>query len=235
MPIIASGASAAITISKGYMLALAAGAQGMVSFAAGPQGGQSLPINGQAMTLGPFAGDQVAYVSSTVGQLPYSLQRADGMVFSKVPASAFQISPLILEQNHATGTPLTGTLTETVLASILIPGGIIGKTGSVRMRAVASMTNNANNKTVNFKIGAVLLAGAAAASNTTTIVSNIMANRGSLASQVNTNPLTSGATATFTATTIDTSVDQILTITGTLANTGDTMTLESYVVEVLPG
>jgi hypothetical protein len=38
----------------------------------------------------------------------------------------------------------------------------------------------------------------------------------------------------FTAA-VDTSIDQNVTITATLANSADTMTLESYTVEVLPG
>lgn len=236
MPLIASGASAAISIPKGYLLALMAGAYGAVAFGAGPASRQApVVLVGQAVALGPYPDTQAALVTSQSGQLAYSLLRADGLVASKVPNSPFQLSPLILEQNNVTGTALTGTTVQTTLASILIPAGLIGLNGSLRMRAVASTTNNANSKSINFLLGGTALAGGAAVSNIANVASNLMSNRGSLASQLNTSPVSNGATGTFTTTAVNTAIDQILTITGTLAVGTDTMALESYLIEVLPG
>lgn len=235
MPLIASGASGAVSVPKGYLLALMAGAVGTVGFGPGPAARQSpVAIIGQALVLGPFPDVQTVYLTSASGQIAYSLQRADGLVPSLVPSSPFKLSPLILEQNNATQTPLTGTTTKTTLASILVPAGLVGLNGSLRVSALASCTNSANTKTLTFE-----LAGSTLNTQTATTVASLfgtalISNRGSLSSQI-ARVYSPGGGGSFNTSAVNTAVDQILTISGQLALGSETMTLESYLVEVLPG
>lgn len=133
---------------------------------------------------------------------------------------------------------LTGTLTETVLATIAVPGATLGPNGILRINALWSMTNNANNKTPRIKFGSVLFYE----NNFTTTASLqhlvIIRNRNSQAIQIG-QPLTflgfaQSQFAVVTAT-IDTSASQNIQFTGQLANTGDTLTLEAYSVEAMYG
>jgi hypothetical protein len=142
-------------------------------------------------------------------------------------------SPIILSQN-ATPVALTGTVAETVLATINIPGGMMGPNGALRITPLISTTNNANNKTCTIKLGASSVFNLTATANAAHNLHASVRNRGSQASQISTNGGNYGPVFTA-ASTIDTSVDQLLTIRGTLANAGDTITLEGYTVEVLPG
>lgn len=145
--------------------------------------------------------------------------------------------PIILAQSAAP-VALTGTTNETALANIVVPGGVIGPNGSLRITFLTSNTNNANNKTFKVKLGATLLMP-----YTYTAIGEanqilMLRNRGSLATQTefNTNATAFGTTTAAPGNTnIDTSVDQVLTITGQLAAGADTMTLEGYTIEVLPG
>lgn len=235
MPLIASGASAAVIIPKGYALAIAAGSVGVLAFGPGPAGRQApAAIVAQAQQLGPYPDVQTVYITTASGQVSYSLQRADGMVASLVPASPFKLSALILEQNHAAGTPLTGSTSLTVLASILVPAGLMGLNGSIRVSAGTTITNNANTKTLSFALGGAALLSVSTTAATGLQLTSIIGNRGALSSQISRAYGNNGAGSEVTSA-INTGVDQILTINGQLGVGTDSMTLDSYVVEVLPG
>ena len=134
---------------------------------------------------------------------------------------------------------LTGTLTETVFATITVPAGAMGANGILRVTLRWSCTNSANNKTLAVRLGG--LGGTAMYQRPVTVNQTVgdvvtIANRNSQSSQV------TGAIDQFTfnastvapnTTSVDTSVSQDLVITGQLANTGDTVRIESYIVEVL--
>lgn len=148
-------------------------------------------------------------------------------------ASFNRNGPLILAQ-AAIAQSVTGTLVETVLASVTIPGGMIGPNGSVRVTPIFSVTNNVNNKVLQVKLGAAPIFSVTLTTNSAYQAAATARNRGSQASQVSTN--SGGYGPVFVATSaVDTSVDQVLSIRGTLANVADTITLEGYTVEVLPG
>lgn len=159
-------------------------------------------------------------------------------LFSTSANGAQYPSAITLAQS-AVAASVTGTLTETVLASITIPGGMMGPNGALRISALDTRTSSANNKTVKVKLGAMagynstLGAGVVGVSQITTI-----RNRNSVSAQVvlGASIAGTGSSAAGPVTgSIDTSVDQVLTITGTLTNVGETITLEGYTVEVLPG
>ncbi|MBR8161982.1 hypothetical protein KDW98_12495 [Burkholderia vietnamiensis] len=131
---------------------------------------------------------------------------------------------------------VTGTTSPTTLASVNIPAGAMGANGALMITMRWSSTNNANTKTTTVKLGsastyAPSFAGSAGAGETMWIE-----NRNSQSSQLWT-PSTvsvSGTTSTAVGTSsIDTSQAQTLSIIGTLANASDTLTLESYNVELI--
>lgn len=133
----------------------------------------------------------------------------------------------------------TGDINETVLATIAIAANRMGANGIIKVTSTWSHTNNANNKTMRIRLGG--LAGTALLNTTvtTTLTSQTVqyiSNRNSALSQVS---FTSATMAAFTTTTgglatasQDTAAPQDLVLTGLLANAGDMITLERYVVEV---
>ena len=141
--------------------------------------------------------------------------------------------------------PLTGTTSITALATVSVPAGAMGLNGVLRVTTTWTCTNNANAKTARFNFGA---AGAGTggtqylssnlASTTGTRDIRMVANRGSVSSQfgmpagtpVGGLGTTAGALCT---TTVDTSAASEICICGTLANSADTLTLESYLVELI--
>lgn len=142
---------------------------------------------------------------------------------------------------------LTGTLAETLLDTIKIPGGMLGPDGLIRVHSLwSAAANNANAKT-----GFLRLSGATGVSGTyvgAVGVANALAfqalhriaNRASEALQVfgagssSTGGQLGASTVALSTGVIDTSVDSWLNITAALASAGDTMALESYVIEVSP-
>lgn len=142
----------------------------------------------------------------------------------------------------AVAASVTGTATETALATITIPAGAMGLNGAVHIYTVWTITNSANSKTVRVRFGgAGGTAYAALAATTSTSISDLrrIRNRNSASSQVgafnaggsvglgaNGNALTTSA--------VDTSAAVDIVLSGQLANTGETITLESYEVWLMP-
>ena len=134
--------------------------------------------------------------------------------------------------------PLTGTLAETTLASVPLPGGLMGRNGWLRVTSFWSFTNSANNKTMRARLAGQAIGGYTATANALLRMSNILANRGVENSQILPtgnvsffDGITTGAAGTFA---VDTSQDQVLALSGQLANVGETITLEMWMVEVFP-
>jgi len=131
----------------------------------------------------------------------------------------------------------TGNTSESAEATITLPAGTLGANGILRITAVFSYTNSANTKTFRFRLGGV--SGTEFLNMTQTTSSGFMTqrliqNRNSQSSQVG-SPLaitnTWGPGVTPPTGTIDTSSAQDIVISVQLANSGETATLESYVIE----
>ena len=128
----------------------------------------------------------------------------------------------------------TQDTTAVTLVSVTVPGGAMGANGALRPWARFTHPSNANTKTYTF-----LHAGLSVTSSspTTSAGGNLQGsihNRGSQTAQVSG---TSFANATGVGTnyrTVDTSVSQIVTITGQLSVATDYIVLEAYTIEVLP-
>jgi len=138
--------------------------------------------------------------------------------------------------NLTAAVALTNTTLETSLVTIIIPAGLIGSNGKVKLYPLFSATNNANNKTVRIKLGGstgyfLQSSGYAQLSNLV-----IFRNFNSESVQKVASGISAGlglSTGNFTALTIDTSVATTITITGQLAVGTDTLTLEDLFVEVV--
>jgi hypothetical protein len=134
------------------------------------------------------------------------------------------------------------TTTEDIFATINVPAGAMGLSGILRVLTAWSVTNSANNKTLSVRLGGI--GGTAYFSSTyTTIASCIdlhcIQNRGAANSQVSfvqspspAGGLGAGAGALKTGA-VDTSVAQTVVITGQKGLAGETITLESYIVELI--
>lgn len=151
--------------------------------------------------------------------------------------------PVILAQSGV-AVSLTGTVAETTLAGINIPGGLMGPNGVVRVYSTWSFTSSTNAKTLRARLGG--LAGAAymvSAQTSAGIITaqflTIINNRGAANSQVgapsNSIGLSSGGGNGAVTSAIDTTADSVFALTGQLASAGESITLQSYIIEVLPG
>lgn len=196
----------------------------------------TIELDGSYLRSGRFGADiqddvtggGITYVSATRRGAAYRTSAQDVWMLSKNGAAA----------------SVTGTTAETALRTITVPGGMMGANGMVRVRTLWSITNSGNNKTIRIRIGG--LAGTAIMGNALTTQATIadervFHNRNSQASQVAASIGNIGVggwgqtTSAVTTATINTANDFDIAITGELANTGETITLESYSVEVIYG
>lgn len=146
--------------------------------------------------------------------------------------------PIVLARSTA-AVSLTGTLAQTDLATITIPAGAMGPNGQVRVSALFSCTNNANNK------NAYIIFGGTAFQATNMVTSDggefqrRIVNQNSVSAQVGytagVSPGTGVAAGVKTISAVNTANAVTLTLTGLLFNVADTITLESWLVELIPG
>lgn len=128
---------------------------------------------------------------------------------------------------------VTGTLTETTLASVTITGGVIGPTGGLKIEAAGTIAGTANTKTVRLYFGATIIATITQAAGTTSdwFFEATLMNTSNAAQrwkiQRNGNDL---LTSTFDYTTsgIDTSGNVVLKITAQLGSTADTASITMF-------
>lgn len=149
----------------------------------------------------------------------------------------FSIAPI---QTYIASATLTGTLVETTLATINVPGGLLGANGVMRVTSLWSATGIGGAKTPRVKFAGNTIwtgtMGANALGSYFDIVQ--IANRNATNSQISTPPTIGGSygqnNAALVATAVDTTAVSQITITGQLASVGDTMVLEGYTVEFIP-
>lgn len=151
-------------------------------------------------------------------------------------------TPQVIAQSGVASS-ITGTTSETTLATITIPAGVMGLNGAIRVSALFSCNASATNKVFRLKLGGAQAFIADTSSGATVVQhcwSNIsIRNKGVANSQVCTPAYapaggTGSSTNAKTTLSIDTTAAQTLLITAQPANIGDTLVLESYVVEVIP-
>lgn len=138
---------------------------------------------------------------------------------------------------------VTGTTNETVLATVTIPAGAMGPNGVIRVTTISTNTAlTGTNKTLRYRLGGIsgtLFCSSGNTTNTASSLQRMIWNRNSESSQVgfistSTGSYVTGTGALGTAT-VNTAVEQNFVITGLLADATETITLESYLVEILFG
>ena len=142
---------------------------------------------------------------------------------------------ILVAQSAVAVTAPANDTNENVLATVTIPGGVIGANGALRITPVWSYTNSGNIKTLRVRLGGTQI-GTAGPTTTATLQSYFMVrNRNDEASQVS-SVLGAGAVSSasaVTTTAVNTAADVSLTITAQKATGSETVTLEGYNVELM--
>lgn len=206
---------------------------------------------------------RIKVLSGTAANRPAPAGLADGIIYYSTDtnkleivdgAAWVQLSPLdtsllptgvvrvVGRQN--VDQQVTGTTTETVLATITIPANLMGPNGWVRVVLVPNFSGVGGIKTVKLKHGGnTLVTGNVAATDTGQGLWEILIwNKNATNSQYATGfamyELTGGTSfkvpLDILANIVDTTLAQDIVITGTLVNAGDTIALLGIFVEVMP-
>ena len=228
--------------AKGLVTGVSTVALGTLATQSGTFSGTSSGTNTGDQTragLGAAASGANSDITSLTG-LTTPLSIAQGGTGSTTAATARTALGVTQTTVFSAGaaSSVTGTTTETTLATMTIPANAMGPNGQIEIIPLWSFTNSANTKTMRVKFG-----GTAFYTQTTTTTAVTQAliritNRNSASSQVGAPGVNAGV-GNFTAAVItsaeNTASPVTLTITGQLTNTGETITLESYLVRVTYG
>jgi len=147
----------------------------------------------------------------------------------------------MLRQIYGASSAITGTLAETTIPgrATIVPGGLLGNTGSLRIFAAFSGTVSANLKTLKMYLGSQLVSDAMQFTNQGGLtIDKIVANRGSGSTNKFFAEIGNVSLAGFgisTTTTVDTDIEQSLTFTVTLANASDSVQMVGLQVLAFPG
>ena len=135
----------------------------------------------------------------------------------------------------------TGDLIETTLKSYTVPGGILGINGAIKFYACGSSFGNVGNKTYKLKFGATIiytLTVAPAVGTVNWLMRSKCYNLGAENSQNWSLLVLDELTIDYNWARIgcaeDTSVDQILYVTGQLVNAADQVRIGDWTVEIRP-
>lgn len=149
-------------------------------------------------------------------------------------AAVWRHVPRVLAQSGA-ASAITGTLTETALATITVPAGAMGPNGIINIIVKWLISSSGNTKTARVRFSGIAgstFTSIAQTTNTYFKTHTVIANRNSAASQVGDGGNGTGGwapgTGADTTSTVDTSAATTIVITGQLANTGDSIAISSF-------
>lgn len=147
----------------------------------------------------------------------------------------------LLVSSSAASSVSSGTA-ETQLASITVPANLMGANGSLRITTWWSYTNNANTKTLRVRFGGSGGQTYATVNSTTLNTSYLqqwIRNNNSTSAQkgfaASAGAFSNGVALALTTSAVDTTSATTIYISGQTATSGDTITLEGYTVEFIPG
>lgn len=158
------------------------------------------------------------------------------VILGQSPSLTYKL-PMVLGSSGA-AVSHTGNTNETQLAAVAIPP--LGANDKLRITAFWKYTNSANNKILRVRFsGASGTVYIGSTQTTSTGYQNqvIIANLNATNAQQAINaaaPFNTTQTSDLTSS-VDTSVSTTLYLSGQLASSGETVTLVSYLVELLPG
>jgi hypothetical protein len=198
--------------------------------------GVSAQVNLGAATISQVAAGIYTISSPSVGPT----DRVDITYTDVLPLIAYaRANPGMPVMIASSAVPVSGpaNTSENVLVTIPLPGGALGKNGTIELDTLWSYTNNANTKTMRTRLGGIGGTIFQSVAATTTASSRSLAaihNRNSESSQGGPTAAVGFGTSTSAITTsaINTAADTSLVITAQKGVAGDTLTLERYVVRL---
>jgi hypothetical protein len=178
------------------------------------------------------AGVWLALTCAAVAQSPY-FQGA--MVPSPAPFTGFAL----IAKSGVTSA-VTGTASETTLATITIPPNTLGANGQIKINAYWSATVSANTKTIRARLGGLagsIIMSEAYANLTAANIwsSSLLFDQNATNAQTTASEFSRGdglVTTVFLTTAVDMTQSQSLVLTGQLVTTTENVTLLGYTVEV---
>ena len=136
----------------------------------------------------------------------------------------------------------TGDTNETTLATVTVPANAMGPNGYVEIEAIYSNNNSGNNKTPRIRFGGDAGTLYYAVAQTTNInmqtlvrISNVNAANSQKGHTSATAVAYGATTGALTTSAVDTTAAVDIKLRGILANSGDTIALERYIVRVFYG
>ena len=156
------------------------------------------------------------------------------------------LSPFTVYANSPSDV-ITGTTSLTAFRDVLVPGGLVGKNGHLRIEPILRYTSNGNAKNPSIRIssdggvvsGSQLWAHSQASVSTSTFPYIVHNDNSETAQVAATAGATSGSVGQSTAAgevtaAIDTTADFCITLAATPANSGDTLILRRLAITVFP-
>ena len=181
----------------------------------------------------------VITLGRTEGTTPLGTCNATNLLFDAYAGNVVQV---LAKSGAAVAAP--ADTSENALATITVPANVMGTNGVLRIRFFFTYTNNANSKTLRLRYSSISGGTPIAVARTTQLASFFevqIANRNATNSQVHTGITGTHGDGTITTysgvstTAVDTTAATTLVITAEKATGTDTVTLESYSVELMPG
>ena len=135
------------------------------------------------------------------------------------------------------GTSHTGSTAETTLGTVTLAANTMGENGLLRVTSFWTMTGTAGTKTPRVKFGSNTISGNASVAGTLSQSIISVVNNKTASTQTATglgSPTGHGnSTNTSLSFSVDTTSDVTILFTGQLANSGDSIALDRYVIEVI--
>lgn len=200
--------------------------------------GNNTGSTANAADLTPTQAQGVLFPSAAYASLPAASSNTNAIAFATdvgssgiyVQSDGTRWKPLngnaCLYQSN-TPFVLTGTTTETLIATINFPAGLLGANDSMTLQYAFTNTTSANNKQLHFKNGATNIVIITSTTNTATDGINVIRALNSQTSQNMTLGILPYVTNSsgFAGISFNAAAAFSFTVTGSLANTADTMTV----------
>lgn len=183
------------------------------------------------------------FLPASISSWDTSLNQAPATAVFTYKTANFGRQWFVLGQSTAAASG-TAVATEEARATITVPKAILGRYGRLKIHTSWSYTNSANNKTMRVRYSTITGTAFTDLTSTTTdsarvnteIANNAATNSQKGAAPASVNGWTVGTAAALPTAAVDNdTADTTVVISGQKATAGETLTLESYIVEAIAG